>query len=168
MATKTYHVTEELLTFQDSGGSAVLTLLNLAVSAGVYSARYDRGVGAKPGWARAWGKVQLETAGTVGEAVWVWVLPWSSHATPLAPGGLGTTAAALTADMRRNLNSSIPSFYVTTDKLTTATDIIGFAPLLWLPTRYVTVAVWNATTDNLENTANASQISVEFLVEESQ
>lgn len=169
MASKNYVVVEELLTFQDSGGSAVITLQNLAFGAGRYSARYDRGTGSKPGWARVWGKFQFETAAAIGEIVQVWVLPWSSHGTPLAPGGLGTADAALTTDLRRNLNGGIPTLQVSADKTSTATDIVGMAPLVWIPGRYLTVAVWNGSAaDNLENTANANQVSIEFLPDESQ
>lgn len=169
MANKIYTLVEELITFQDSGGSAVITLQNLAFGAGRLSARYDRGTGAKPGWARLWAVVQFETAAVVGETVEIYVVPWSSHGTPLSAGGLGTADAALTSDQRRNLNNFIPNLLLIVDKTSTATNIVAQAPLIYIPGRYVSVAVWNASAgDNLENTANANQISLEFVPQEVQ
>src|SRR5512145_1777367 len=165
MPNKVYTVVEELITFSDSGGSAVITLQNLATVTGRLSARYDRGTGAKPSRARIWGKFQLETAGAVGEQIEVYVVNWSSHATPLGEGALGTADAALTADQRLNLG--VPALIVIVDKTTTAADIIGSA-IIEVAGRYVSVGVWNATTDNLENTANASQVSIEWLPDEIQ
>lgn len=165
MANKIYTVVEELITFSDSGGSAVITLQNLTTGTGRLSARYDRSTGSKPSRARIWGKFQMETAGVVGEQIEVYVVDWSSHATPLGDGALGTADAAFTADQRRNLGA--PALIVIVDKTTTAADIIGSA-IIEVVGRYVSVAVWNATADNLENTANANQVSIEWLPDEIQ
>lgn len=166
MANKIYTVVEELITFQDSGGSAVITLQNLAATTGGrVSARFDRGTGSKPRLARLWGKFQMETAGVIGETILVYLVEWSSHGTPLSKGAVGTVDAAFTADQARNLGA--PALIVQVDKTTTATDIIGSA-IIEVAGRYVSVAVRNTTADNLENTANANQVSIEWLPDEIQ
>ena len=43
MANKIYRAVETTLSFRDSGGDAVLSLLNLGFGVGRVSARYDRG-----------------------------------------------------------------------------------------------------------------------------
>src|SRR5262245_55913036 len=145
MPSKNYTLIEEQILFQDSGGSAVLALQNLAAGSGRYSDRYDRGTGSKPGWARIYATIQFEATGITGETVEVYVVPWSIHSTPRAAGGLATTGAALGSDLRRNLNDGIPHLLVKTDKTTAQTDIIGFAPLVFVPGRYLSVVVWNAS-----------------------
>lgn len=169
MATnKVYSVVQDLITFQDSGGSAVIALINLAATTGGrLSARFDRGAGAKPAWAWLWGEFQMETAGVIGETIIVYVVNWSSHGTPLAEGALGTTDAAFTADQARNVNGGVPSLIVTVDKTGTATSIIAKARV-FVPGRYVSVAVRNLTADNLENTANANKVSLEWIVDDIQ
>ncbi len=58
---------------QDSGGTVVLTLQNLAFGTGRVSARCDRGVGSQPKTAKVRVKIQFESAATVGEAVEVYL-----------------------------------------------------------------------------------------------
>ena len=166
MPSKIYSVVEGGITFQDSGGDAVITLQNLAASSGGrVSARYDRGTGSKPSRARLWGIFQLETAGAVGETIAVWAVEWSSQATPVGGGAIGTADAAITADEARNFGA--PDLLVQVDKAGVATDIIGYAEIT-VTGRYVSVAVRNLTADNLENTANANKVFLEWLPDESQ
>jgi hypothetical protein len=56
---------------------------------------------------------------------------------------------------------------VVVDKTATTTDIIGHAEIT-VTGRYVSVAVRNLTADNLENTGNANQVSIEWLPDEIQ
>lgn len=166
MANKIYTVVEEPILFMESGGQAVITLINLAATTGGrLSARYDRGAGAKPSRARIWGIFQFETAPALGETVLVWAVEWSSQGTPLSQGGLGTADAALTADQARNLGS--PDLIVIVDKTSTATNVVGSAEIT-ITGRYVSVAVRNTVADNLENTANANLVFIEFLPDEIQ
>jgi hypothetical protein len=163
MANKVYLVADgSAITFQDSGGTVTLTLQNLAFGAGRISARYDRGAGAKPQIAKWRAKVQFETAPIVGEAVDI--LLSESDGTD-ADGTPGTADAALTSDKRRNLE---PIGRVVVDTTSVTTDIIASGTFL-VTDRYFSLGVWNGSAgDNLENTANANVITVQFYAEEIQ
>lgn len=155
MANKIYAAPESVITFQDSGGDAVISLQNLAAGAGRYSARFDRGTGSISAWARLRFVWQMETAGVIPEAVEVYVSTWSEDGND-SDGGLGTSDAALTTDLRRNLGN--PALIGIVDKTATATDIVA-SGIVFAPTRYITLAVWNDTADNLENTSNANSLT---------
>jgi hypothetical protein len=99
---------------------------------------------------------QMETAGVVGETVEVYLSSWSEDGT-YSDGGLSSTGTTLTSDMRRNLGN--PALIGIIDKTATATNIIA-SGLVFVPTRYISAAVWDASADNLENTANASIVSL--------
>jgi hypothetical protein len=165
MATnKVYTVVEGLIDFKDST-EPTLTLNNLAAGAGRYSDRYDRGTGAKPSRARIFGNFQLATTGAVGEAIEVYLIEWSSHATPVGDGGVTTTDAALTSDMRQNLGT--PALIIIVDTTATNTDMRGSA-ITEVSGRYVSIGVWNATADNLRATNDSSYVSIEWLAEDIQ
>lgn len=162
MANKIYIAGESAVTFQDSGGSAVLTLQNLAFQAGRISARYDRGAGSKPGRHLWIAKLQFETAPALGEMVRIYAA--YSDGT-YADGTPGTADAALTADKRRNLKQ-IGNVVVDTVSITT--DIVA-SGLFMLYTQYYSIGVWNDSAgDNLENTANANIITIYPYVDEIQ
>jgi len=75
MANKVYTVVEELIVFTSGDtGDLTFNLNNLATAAGRYSDRHDRGTGAKPSRARIWGKFNLETTGTLGEQIEVYII----------------------------------------------------------------------------------------------
>jgi hypothetical protein len=156
VASKIYSAPESVITFQDSSGSAVLTLQNLGAGVGRYSARYDRGAGSRAAWMWLRFVWQMETAGVVGETVEVYLISWHEDGS-LSDGALGTSDAALTADLRRNLGN--PALIGIVDKTATTTNIAA-SGLVFLPSRYVSIGVWNATADNLENTANTSIVSL--------
>jgi hypothetical protein len=156
VASKIYSAPESVITFQDSGGSAVLALQNLAAGAGIYSNRHDRGAGSRAAWMWLRFVWQMETAGVVGETVEVYLSSWSEDGT-YSDGGLSSTGTTLTSDMRRNLGN--PALIGIIDKTATATNIIA-SGLVFVPTRYISAAVWDASADNLENTANASIVSL--------
>ncbi len=161
MANKVYTAIESPITFKDSGGSAVITLQNLGTAAGRISARYDRGAGSIATWYMCRFTWQLETAGTLGEVVEVY-LSTSDGTNP--DGEIGTADAALGTDKRRNIKLVGFGF---TDQTAAATNMTVSWPV-WIPTRYFSVGVWNATTDFLENTANASVVSLTPIPDEIQ
>ena len=161
MANKVYTAFETPITFQDSGGSAVITLNNLATAAGRISARYDRGAGSIATWYLCRVTVQLATTGTLGEQVEVYI---STSDGTHPDGEIGTADAALTTDKRRNLKFV---GFVYADQTATNTDMTG-SFLVQIPTRYFSVGIWNATTDNLRATANSSLISFTPVVDEIQ
>jgi hypothetical protein len=167
MPNKVYTVVEELIIFTSGdAGDLTFNLNNLAFAAGRYSDRHDRGTGSKPSRARIWGKFNLAaTTPTIGEQIEVYVIEWSSHGTPIADGDLGTTDAALTSDQRKNLGA--PALIVIVDSTNEALNFVGNA-IVEIPGRYVSVAVWNATTDNFQAAADVSQVSIEWLPDEIQ
>ncbi len=152
MANLIYTASQTAITFKESGGDAVITLLNLGYGAGRISAQYDRGAGSKP-MRYSWkAKLQFETAPAVGELVEIYLA--QSDGT-YVDGVLGTSDAALTTDKRRNLDLI---GVVVVDTTSTATDIVA-SGVCYIWQRYFSVGVWNASAgDNLENTANANVI----------
>jgi hypothetical protein len=154
MPNKIYRSVETPVVFRDSGGDVVLTLQNLAAGAGRVSAQYDRGAGSKPQYHEVTAVFQMETAGVIGEAIEVWL--FESDGT-YQDGAVGTSDAALAADKRRN---GLLIGAVIVDTTSTATNIVGRFKDVPITSRYYSVGTWNATADNLENTANASRIIV--------
>lgn len=142
------------ITFCESGGDVVITLLNLAAGAGRVSARYDRGAGDKPVYHLWQGKFQFESAPVVGEAVEIYL--FESDGT-LADGVVGTADAALTAGMKSNGKLLGVVLAQTTD---TATDFVASGVCeIWQ--RYYSIGVWNASAaDPLENTANVNKVII--------
>lgn len=153
MANKVYRAIETAITFRDSSGDVVLSLQNLAAGAGRVSARYDRGAGSLAAEHMVTCVFQMETAGVIGDTIEVYLFP--SDGTYM-DGTLGTSDAALTSDKRRN--GTLIGF-VQVDTTSTATDIIRTFHCM-IRSRYYSIGVWNATADNLEDTANASRIIV--------
>lgn len=153
MAHKVYRAVETALTFKDSGGDVVISLLNLAAGAGRVSARVDRGAGSKPTRYKVRAVVQFETAPIVGEQVEVYIA--ESDGT-YADGVVGAADAALTSGQKSNLG---PPAAVTLAQTTgTGTDFVA-SGIVDIYDRYFSVAVWNGSAgDNLKNTANACVI----------
>lgn len=153
MANQILYVAGTPITFQDSGGSAVITLNNLAFGAGRISARYDRGATAKPAWHEVRGIIQWETAPVVGEAAEIYLA--QSDGT-YADGVVGTADAALTAGQIANLGQ--PVVVVKAQSTSVATNNIASGQV-FITSRYVSIGVYNRSAgDNLEATANANQI----------
>ncbi len=153
MANLIYTASQTAITFKESGGDAVITLINLGFGAGRVSAQYDRGAGSKP-MRYSWKAVmQFETAPAVGELVEIYLA--QSDGTNV-DGNVGTADAALTTDKRRNLDLI---GVVVADSTSTATSNIA-SGICYIWQRYFSVGVWNASAaDNLENTANANYIT---------
>jgi len=138
----------------DSGGSAVLTLNNLATTVGRVSARYDRG--ASP-WAvkhKVRIQVQFATAPVVGETVSVYIA--ESDGTDV-DGDVGAADSALsTVNLLPNV-----AFVGTLVVQNTSADVDMTAswPVL-IESRYFSVIVYNGTADNLKASANVSNVTV--------
>lgn len=153
MANKIYAAPETALVFKDSGGDAVITLLNLAFAAGRLSARYDRGAGSKPRLYKWRGVMQWETAPVVGEYAEVYLA--ESDGTT-ADANVSTADAALTAGQVLNLS---PIGLVKAQTTDVATSFVRSGYCL-ISERYFSVGVWNySAADNLENTSNACSIT---------
>jgi hypothetical protein len=154
MASKVYRAIETAVVFRDSSGTVVMTLQNLAAGAGRVSAQHDRGAGSLAQLHEVTAVFQMETAGVVGEAIEVYL--FESDGT-YQDGTVGTSDAALTADKRRN---GMLVGAVIVDTTSTATNIVARFKDVPITSQYYSVGVWNATADNLEDTANASRIIV--------
>jgi hypothetical protein len=154
MASKVYRAIETAVVFRDSSGTVVMTLQNLAAGAGRVSAQHDRGAGSLAQLHEVTAVFQMETAGVVGESIEVYL--FESDGT-YQDGTVGTSDAALTADKRRN---GMLVGAVIVDTTSTATNIVARFKDVPITSQYYSVGVWNATADNLEDTANASRIIV--------
>jgi hypothetical protein len=161
MPNKIYTAFETPITFQDSGGSAVITLQNLAAATGRISARFDRGAGSIATWYMCRAKIEKGIASVVNEVVAVYVST-SDGTNP--DGNVGTADAALTTANASALPLIIPLLITST---ATNTPFTSSAPV-WIPTRYFSVGVMNSTTGLLRNTANSCVISFTPLVDELQ
>lgn len=155
MATqKIYAAVGTPVTFKDSGGTVVMTLQNLAHAAGRISAQWDRGAGALPMRYRIRCVFPLQATHTavLGEVIEVYIA--TSDGTDV-DGTVGVADAALTTEKRRNLTliGSVLVDVVTGDAKLTGTFTVE------LFERYVSIGVWNATTDHLQDDANACYIT---------
>jgi hypothetical protein len=155
MPSKIYTAFEGVITFADSAQtpSAVLTLSALASGAGRISARYDRGTGSIATLYRWRATFQLTGTNVVGAAIELYV---SSSDGTRPDGEIGTADAALTTDKRKNL---IYAGTLIVDQTTTNTNMTA-SGVVWVPNRYFSVGVWNATT--LPLTTSTSVHSVKF------
>jgi len=154
MSNKVYHAPETPVTFKESGGTAVLTLLNLGFGAGRISARVDRGAGSKPGLYRWRAVMQWENDPAAADYADI-VLATSDGT--LADGNVGSADAALTAAQKSNCEV-IGS--VKAEAATGSTDRIASGTFTLLD-RYFSIGVWNGSaTKNLKNSANVSYVSV--------
>lgn len=163
MARPIYYVQGTPITFQDSGGSAVLTLNNLAPFTGRLSARYDRGASARAALHEVRGIMQYRTAPIVGESVEIWV---SESDGTYADAAVGTADAAYSPAQMLNLRR--PVCTVRAQTVGTSVDNIA-SGLVWIFSRYFSVIVTNLSAgDNLRNTANTSRVIVTPIIAEIQ
>jgi len=161
MASKLYTAQETAITFQDSSGSAVITLQNLAAATGRVSARYDRGAGSIATRYMLRATFQKGVAGVVGEVIAVYI--FTSDGTN-ADGLVGTADAALTTNQALNAYLKLPVIVNTTSTSTAITQSFEVE----IPSRYLSVGVINSATGLLLNTANASLITLTPIPLESQ
>ncbi len=142
------------VTWKDSGGTLVLTGLNMGFGAGRVGAQYDKGAGTQEAWFHVHVAVQFDTAPVIGECVEVYML---SHDGVNIPGSVGVADAAVTvANKRNNMHGSL---IVVVAEAATADLTFDSAGICFLPLRYVSPVVWNASAgDNLSNHANLSAI----------
>jgi len=140
-ASKQYVNPESSILFADSAQTpaATWTLSALASGAGRISARYDRGTGAHSAfykW-RCW--AALTGTNVVGATVEYYIATGDgTH----VDGEIGTADASLATDKRRNLTLlGILSVDQTTTNVAMTTS-----GLVYIPDRYVSLGVWNATT----------------------
>jgi len=152
------------VTWKDSGGTKVITLQNLAFAAGRVGAAYDKGAGAQEAWFHVHFVIQFETAPIAGEVIELYMV---SHDGVNIPGGVGASDAAVTVANKR-LNLGVAPIVVVAEAATADLNYES-AGIVYLPMRYISPVVWNASAgDNLQNTANINVITMTPLVDEVQ
>ena len=115
------------------------TLSALASGAGRISARFDKGSGAQPALWELKCRLQLTGTNVVGASVEFYISP-SDGTNP--DGEIGTADAALTTDKRRDL--TLAGVLVVDQTTTNTTMTRSFQ--VYVPNRYFSLGVWNATT----------------------
>lgn len=151
------------ISFKDSGGSAVITLQNLAAVTGRKSALYDRGAGLSyPERYLVTAFFQFETAPIAAETVDLFLC--QSDGTYI-DGNMAAGDEAFTVVQKPNLRF-IGSVYVQTN----GADVNNIQRFeVTIQDRYFAVAVWNASAgDNLQNTANTCGVIFTPLIDEIQ
>lgn len=150
-----YTVFGNPLLFADSAQAedATLTMSALASLAGQYSAQLDRGAAALPAWFEWFHVFALTGTNILNALIEIYIV--STQVSGRIPGGLGTTTAALTAAKKANLGD--PVGFAKVDQTTTNTLMYakGYA---YVPGRYITAAIWNATTLPYQTSTSAHQL----------
>jgi hypothetical protein len=142
VASKQYTTPETVILFADaaqtSTNKALLTLTALAAGVGRVSAQYDRSAAAHAGWYkwRCW--ASLNGTPTVGNTIEYYLV--TSDGTRI-DGEVGTADAALTVEKRRNLQ---PPMILQVDQTTTNITMTT-STLVYVPDRYISIAVWNSS-----------------------
>lgn len=162
MANKIYTAIETAITFQDSGGSAVITLNNLAANVGRVSARYDRGAGSIASRYLLRGVFDKGVAGVVGQIINMYI--FTSDGTN-ADGTVGTADAALTANQA--LNCFDRPYPVVVNTTSTSVKITQ-SFIVEIPTRYFSIGVMNSLIGLLRASANVCTISLTPIPDEIQ
>ena len=153
---KVYATAGTAATFKDSGGTAAMTLQNLANGVGRISAQWDRGSGASlPIRHRVRCVFPFQATHTVVVGTYVEVYLATSDGTNI-DGTVGTADAGLTAVQCNNLRliGLVIVDVVAADTKITATFTVD------LYERYVSVGVFNNTADHLQDDANAASITI--------
>ena len=153
MANKVFIARGTPVVFQESGGDAVITLLNMLTGVARVSARYDQGAGSTSEWWEWRATFQFDTTPVLGESVDLYLA--LSDGT-LEDGDVGTADAAVLTPVLRNL-VFIGSVVV---QVATATVDQRASGICRIPSRYFSLVVHNNTADSLENTANVNTITM--------
>ncbi len=161
MADKIYVARETPIVWNDSAGDLVMTLNNLAADAVRVGARKDFGAGSTSEWFIWRLTVRFETVPVVGETIIAYV-SWSDGTEE--DGQLGTADAAGDTNSLKNMKQ-IGNLKVTS---TDADHDMTASGVCHIPTRYVSPAIHNDTTDNLKATANVSEFTLTPIPPESQ
>jgi hypothetical protein len=140
MPSAIYQVLGTTLLFADTAQTedVALTLTALGSGAGIVSALYDRGVGAKPAMYNAQLHCSLTGTNIVGAAVEIYCFPCVDGT------NLDVTLNAAFATDKRNNAKPVGLLVVsqTTTNVMMWSDVVSIV----LPTRYFAMAIWNATT----------------------
>ena len=161
MANKQYIARETPIVWSDTAGDLVCTYNNLAAGAVRVGARKDFGAGSTSEWYTWRLTVQFETAPVVGETVPIY-LSWSDGTEE--DGQLGAADAA--GDTNSIKNMKLIGILVVTS--TDAAHDMTASGICWIPTRYVSPVIHNATADNFKATNDTSEFTLTPVPPESQ
>jgi len=153
MAHKVYRAIGTPITFKDSGGSAVITLQNLAAGAGRVSAVYDRGAGDLPVQYKWRAVFQWTATPVVGYYAEIYLV--ESDGT-YVDGTLGSSDAAVSAYGQLENCWQLGNNFV---QVATGASNMVVSGECTIFDRYFSVAIWNKATVNFQNTANVSFIT---------
>ncbi len=160
MPNKIYRAVESAITFQDSGGTVVMSLsATVATGAGRISAQYDRGSGSKPRWFR-WRATFQNQAGnaTLGESIDLFLATAKDDGSEI-DGNVGSADAALT-DIAKLRN--LQYFGTVTSDTTSSNTNMSSSGFLRIDVQRFSMVAWNAQTGgtSLRQTANTSIITL--------
>ena len=159
MPSKIYSNVETALLFADSaqsGLAAQLTLSALPTGAGRYSVRYDRGAASHAGLYEWLLNFSLTGTNIAGASVEIYVV--RSDGT-YADGALTTADTAVAAASSAKRNNTLFAGLAIVDQTTTNVVMTGRG-YFWLPSRYFSMFVWNATTLNFQTSTTLHQLYV--------
>jgi hypothetical protein len=164
MATNIYEAQGSLITLQDSGGTVAIALQNLGFGYGISGALIDLGALSTP----------RPTIYTVEfECKWVATPALGEVARLYIYNSDGSVCDIDAADNAVTPETKFDNFGmpITQVIVTVASDQVFYAKpgIAYLPQRYATVAVWNASAaKNLVNTANVCKITLKPIFDQAQ
>jgi len=133
------------VTFADSGGTVVMAFSAKASLSGQVGALYDKTAGAQPSLWQFQCQISLNGTHTPGATLEYYLVTSQDGTT--VDGGVSLNAALASADKRRNL---IPMGVLVVDQTTNLTSMYATFRNVYIPTRYFTLAFWNATAISTE------------------
>lgn len=152
MSGKVYRAIETPLVFKDSGGSAVITLQNLASGYIRVSAQYDRGTGSLP--AKYQWRSIIQWSSTPVLANWAEIYIAGSDGT-YVDGSVGTSDALVGS--ANQLKNCLWLGNVVVQSASAATNMIASGECT-IVDRYISVVVYNKANVAFQNTANVSMV----------
>lgn len=142
-------------TFQDSGADVALTLASLATGAGRLSTEWDRGAGAQPGLYRVQLRFQSNASPTVSPLNMARLYLVTRDDATYRSGGLGATDAAVSSETLLALADLIGGVEIT-EASTSRAFVRAWHVAVF--SRWVSVAVWNATGQSFHATAANNEV----------
>jgi hypothetical protein len=144
------------ITFQSSGGSAVLTPTSVAAGAGRISAQFDRGAGAQPALYRWRAFTKWLASPAVGDQLRLYLV--TSDGTNQDGNGLGTADAAVASEAELSANCQQFGSVIAGAAASQTEAQSGFVEIR---ERYISVAIWDGSaTKALTATATDTAISL--------
>ena len=164
-ASKQYFAPETAVVFKGSGGDVTLTFASAADQSLSVSDQHDRGTGSKPGLYRVFARNQINASGTVGRQIRYYIVG-ATDATDI-PGRLGTTDTEIASAADRTRNLSAPALTVICDSTSTSDGFIA-SGLVFISTRYISIAVFNDTGVALHATESSHYFAIQPIPAEQQ